>query len=199
MSPGYSVRWWKSNGSEPPDVDPVTFLEAKIGWRYAKGTVDENCANMILADSTHHLDELAQNIQGGGGQGFDLIFTSPPYFAITNYYADQWIRRWMLGGPPAPVHSDGPHQGRFASREHYEALLWNVFQGCARVCSPNATVFVRTDARPYSLETTLKALTAAFPDRRLDQKPAPFSRPTQTALYGDASLKPGEMDLILTA
>lgn len=199
MSPAYSIRWWETNDSEPPALDPVAFLRAKIAWRYAKGIIGDNVGRMVLADSTHYLQSLSKDMQEGRAQRFDLVFTSPPYFAVTNYFADQWIRRWMLGGPPAPVHSDGPHQGRFASRELYEALLSNVFQGCARICSPTATVFVRTDARPYSLETTLKALTAAFPNRRLAQKPAPFSRPTQTALYGDASSKPGEMDLILTA
>ena len=37
MSPLYAVRWWKKNGIQPPDINPVDWLEERIQWRYATG------------------------------------------------------------------------------------------------------------------------------------------------------------------
>ena len=38
MAPGYSVRWWQDNGFEtPPEVEPVSFLHARVDWRYRWG------------------------------------------------------------------------------------------------------------------------------------------------------------------
>ena len=31
-----------------------------------------------------------------------LFFTSPPYYGVTNYFYDQWLRFWLLGGPLKP-------------------------------------------------------------------------------------------------
>ena len=91
----------------------------------------------------------------------------------------------------------GVWQSRFECRAAYRALLERTFRGCAAVMRDGATVYVRTDARPFTYETTLAALREAFPGKPVRTVARPFTRETQTALFGDKAQKPGEIDLIL--
>jgi hypothetical protein len=198
MSPDYSVRWWADHGMSPPDVDPESFLMQRINWRYAKGIPELVHGEYIHGDSTQVLPLLAKRVDTGKAKPFDLLFTSPPYFSLTNYNYDQWLRLWMLGEEPFPVRSRGTWQSKFSNQQTYSTLLHSVFREAARCMSENAVIYVRTDARAFTLETTRNALNSAFPAKRVNEVRQPYSRSTQTSLFGDKSTKPGEIDLILT-
>lgn len=198
MSPDYSVGWWRQRALEPPDVDPVEFLRQRIEWRYAKGTPNLPTAKVILGDSSTQIQRVSRMLADKRIRAFDLLFTSPPYCGVTNYHADQWLRLWMLGGPPCPMSGDGFSRGRFSARDQYLELLTKVFGGCAGLLTRNATIYVRTDARPFTLEATLETLQTAFPRKSVDIRSRPYLKDTQTALFGDNAPKPGEMDIILT-
>ena len=128
---------------------------------------------------------------------FDLLFTSPPYCGVTNYHADQWLCLWMLGAPPRPMSGNGFSRGRFCARDQYLELLTKVFGGCAELLKRDATIYVRTDARPFTFEATLQTLRTAFPRKSVAIRSRPYLRDAQTALFGDNAPKPGEMDIIL--
>jgi hypothetical protein len=64
--------------------------------------------------------------------------------------------------------------------------------------TPDAIIYVRTDAREFTLQTTLEVLQEAFPNKKIDIQLRPLAKKTQTALFGDSSAKPGEVDIILT-
>ena len=64
--------------------------------------------------------------------------------------------------------------------------------------SKEAVVVVRTDAREFTLSTTIEALQVAFPNKDLQEELRPVRGKTQTALYGDNSKKPGEVDIVMT-
>lgn len=191
MSPDYCVRWWQERGSQPPEVEPVEFLLDRLDWRYAKGTPKLETGKVVLGDSIAALPRVDPE------QRFELLFTSPPYYAVTNYYVDQWLRLWMLGGPARPTFNSGKWEKRFHSRPDYRNLLLSVFQGCAAVLSPEAVVYVRTDARPFTFETTLECLQAAFPNKQLQIIERPYTSKTQTELFGDKQQKPGEIDIVM--
>lgn len=197
MSPDYSVRWWADRNMKPPDMDPVTFMEQRIQWRYAKGTPDLSTGSVILGDSTSVLRQVKERVVGGEQQHFDLLFTSPPYYAVTDYHYDQWLRRWMLGGPDRPSQRENGWRGKFQCRVTYRKLLQQVFASCAEVMSSTAFVYVRTDARQFTRNTTINVLQETFPQKRMTLISRPFSKTTQTALYGDKEQKPGEVDIIL--
>lgn len=195
MAPDYSIRWWKKKGlAKPPDIDHLALLKARIRWRYAKGRPQFDESSMVLGDSTEEVKSLS-----GNGHRFHLLFTSPPYHKITNYHYDQWIRLWMLGhkSTAARETGGGPWRRKFESRERYVELLRSVFRDCARVMADDATVYVRTDAREFTRDTTLTVLREAFPRKRITVENSPLKKPSQTALYGDRSKKPGECDIIL--
>lgn len=198
MDPAYSVRWWTEQGMEwPPEVDPVKFLRSRVQWRYAKGLPTLSHGHVEWGDSTSTIRRVAGQRRRRGRRPFDLLFTSPPYFAVTNYFYDQWLRLWMLGAPEVPTRTGQPWEQRFEGKAEYRQLLSSVFSACAEALAPNAVVYVRTDARQFTFETTHDILLESFPGKRLIVLGRPYSKATQTALYGDKAQKPGERDIVL--
>ena len=195
MAPDYAVQWWTEREMSPPNVDPVTFLEQRIAWRYKKGQPDLS-GDILLGDSVRLLGSGYQ--RRAFSEPFDLLFTSPPYCGVTNYHYDQWLRLWMLGQYPSPRRRGGRWQRKFGSKSDYRELLAGVFGRAAPRMSKNSVVVVRTDARDFTLSATVEALQLAFPTKELREEQRPFTGQTQTALYGDTSEKPGEIDLIMT-
>lgn len=197
MAPDYSMRWWQEHGSHPPDIDPVDFLAPRIRWRYAKGRPPVSPSRILLGDCTRTLSALKGQLSRGREKPFDLLFTSPPYYSITNYHYDQWLRLWLLGGQELPTKRPGPWQKKFEGLVAYRQLLGTAFRRCAPLMAPSATVYVRTDARPVTLAATCATVKAAFGEKRIEIIPRPLARKSQTALFGDSASKPGEVDLVL--
>ena len=201
MSPKYAMAWWKHKHSKAPEIDPVEFLRKKVKWRYAKGKPRTASSKVYLGDSVGILSELAGNLHRRALHRPSLLLTSPPYFGITNYHYDQWLRLWLLGGPPTDHrtrnHYHGRHRGKFANRAIYSHLLRTVFERASHIMKPGAVVYVRTDRREPTLATTREALTRAFPDHHLRQVNRPIKGKTQTRLFGNGDPRFGEVDLVL--
>jgi len=125
------------------------------------------------------------------------MITSPPYCGVTNYYYDQWLRLWLLGFEPQAYVNRGVLRGKFCNREAYSNLIRRSFQKASLLLSKDAIVYVRTDRRRFTLDTTRRVLQEVFPNKKMYEIAAPFKRPTQTHLFGDRSKKKGEVDLVL--
>lgn len=197
MSPQYAVRWWEEHNLKPPDIDPVRFMKSRLAWRYAKGIPEVQYARMYLGDSIEMLSRLHQEIEEGSLTRASLLFTSPPYYRITNYQYDQWLRLWLLGGPPNALRN-GNGGGKFEARESYCRLLERAFTKAVQVLKEDAIVYVRTDAREFTYRTTLAVLRRVFADRHITEVHRPMLRVSQTHLFGQAHIPGGEVDLILS-
>ena len=163
MAPDYSMRWWRDHRCEkPPPVDWHAFLKKRIEWRYAKGVPPAESGEVRLGDSSVLLKEIVQATQNGSQPRCSLLFTSPPYCGVINYFKDQWLRNWMLGGPELPTVSAKKYEGRFVSQIEYRDLLITVFSAVARIMADDAVVYVRTDAREFTLKTTTEVLREIF-------------------------------------
>lgn len=198
MSPQYSIRWWRRNGcGNPPEIDAHRLLRSRIEWRYEKGMPNlDGGGEFFLGDSEKKLATMSQ--KDGEQEKYSLLLTSPPYRAVINYHADQWLRLWVLGGEPKPTSRNEQHRGRFDSKERYRELLSNVFSQCARLMQPNGTIYVRTDVREFTFQCTKEVLAKCFPQH---QSEVVLSTPerTQSILFKNVpSMKPGERDIILT-
>lgn len=201
MSPQYAVRWWEAHHLEPPDIDPVAFMKARLPWRYAKGIPEARGGRMYLGNSIETLGRLHQKVAEGSLTRASLLFTSPPYHAITNYHYDQWLRLWLLGGPPNALRNGNGRGGKFEAREGYRMLLNRVFTKAAQVLKEDATVYVRTDVREFTYETTVGVLRRVFADKHLTEVCRPMLKGSQTRLFGGAKTPAennGEVDLILS-
>jgi hypothetical protein len=194
MSPRYAMRWWSEQGMRAPRVDPVSFMTQRIEWRYAHGEPHtRRLSQMHFGCSTRKLPAAGRAIV----QRVSLLFTSPPYFALTNYHYDQWLRLWLLGEPPDAKRKPGIHRDKFENGDAYAALLERVFTAAACLTARNAVVYVRTGKQSETYLPTRAALRKAFPRHRIYRRLRPFRRPTQTSLFGDHGTKAGELDLIL--
>lgn len=197
MSPDYAVRWWRERELRPESLDPVTFMRQRIEWRYKKGIPNCAASEVRLGDCVHVLRRIQHDVKSGGRRPFRLLFTSPPYCGVTNYHYDQWLRLWMLGGQSTPRRMSGAWTRKFESRTDYARLIDLAFGACSEVMARNAIIYVRTDAREFTLDTTLASLRKHFPSHRVRTHYRPIGRRTQTALFGDRARKPGEVDIIL--
>jgi hypothetical protein len=196
----YSIDWWKSKGySIPPGIDILAFFNSRISWRYGKGRVDySNRGHVVLSDSTTEL-KLLHNKYTESKTKVDLLFTSPPYYGVTNYHVDQWLRLWLLGGPDKPTTLSEKHRGRFNSMPDYEDLLDIVFGESAKMLSNKGVVYVRTDYRKFTLETTKNILKKHFPNHRMSETFDYCTSRSQTELLNNTVEKVCEVDLILRA
>jgi hypothetical protein len=197
MSPAYSIRWWRERNSKPPELQPLEFMLKRLAWRYAKGVPRVTQSQIYLGDSTKILPYIAR-YWADNHKLARLLLTSPPYYGVTNYHYDQWLRLWLLGGPPTARRTPGLHKGKFENKEQYRLLLLDVFSRAKPLLSRNAVVYVRTDRRKLTFSTTVEVLRGVFPDRQLQYRSRPYTRPTQTKLFGHGEPKVGEVDLVLT-
>jgi len=104
----------------------------------------------------------------------------------------------MLGGPDRPLKREIDNHGRFSSKIRYTNLLDTVFGLISQIVTQNAVIFVRTDRREFTLNTTRNIFRTHFPSWTMEEHIQLIEHPSQTALFGDFAPKPGEVDLILT-
>jgi DNA modification methylase len=193
MAPEYSVRWWKERAMLPPNIDVLGMLKEKLSWRYKKGIVSPREGSHRPAIKLGDNREALQ--RRGGPFSADLILTSPPYYGVTNYRYDNWIRLWMLREGPALPASDA--WARHQNQDEYRELIRNTFKQCKSKAAAGVIVYVRTDARKFTLQTTIDTLREVWPNKNLYYAFDGFKKPTQTALFGDKAQKPGEVDLLI--
>jgi len=193
MSPQYAIEWWRARNLTPPNIDPLEFMEKRLAWRYAHGSPRLRGSRVYLGDSVRRLPVLADQ----GEVQARLLFTSPPYCAVTNYHYDQWLRLWMLGSSPEPRPVSGSSRGRFLNRKTYEKLLRDVFRKAGELLTEDAIIYVRTYKSEPTFSITRRVLRDLFPDKRMRAISRAFTTPTQTTLFGDAPENSGEADLIL--
>lgn len=202
MGPRYSVDWWREkNLITPPEISVKEFLLGKIQRRYSKGIPNVTKQSEVkLGDSTQILPKIAKRIASGKHISCSLLFTSPPYQGVTGYHNDQWLRLWLLGGPPKPKYGEDEYTGKFTSKELYSDLLEKVFKSASQIMSEDSTVYIRTSKRKFTFDTTLKILKKHFPPPSWEDPliiEQPFTGRTQTHLFGDDEKKPGERDIII--
>lgn len=201
MAPRYAVKWWRERNLKPPELDPLEFFKKKLDWRYLKGVPRCQASRVYLGDSTLILPALRADISRRKLRLASLLLTSPPYFGITNYHYDQWIRLWLLGGPPTDSRTgtrySGRHRDKFAHVAAYRCLLERVFKSAALLMRKDAYIYVRTDWREPTLNITKATLRIAFPAHELRRVNRPLLGVTQTRLFGHYDPRFGEVDLVL--
>lgn len=196
MSPQYSIRWWQERGMLPPERDPIAFMLKKVAWRYGKGRLELDGGRLYLGDSRTLLGRFSQR-RAQDFKPAKLLLTSPPYYGVTNYFYDQWLRLWLLGGPPQPRSLGVDCKRKFENKEQYVTMLRSVFQKSKPLLSRDAVVYVRTDARRFTRESTAQALEQIFPEKKIHYERQSVPAFTQTSLFDVRAKIEGEVDLVL--
>lgn len=149
--PAYSVRFWKKHGFRAPRRDAFDLLRSQAAFRYASAP-PENTASIL------HMDmrdlprvELREKVR--------CVITSPPYFDVTSYTEDQWLRLWFLGGAPKPEKMRG--EERTQDQDRYWRLIADMWRALGLVLGKRSNVVVRIGAVSYGPEKLTKQLEGA--------------------------------------
>jgi hypothetical protein len=136
--PRYAVRFWRERGLVPPKVDVIDVIQRRAQRFYS----DENGradGRVVLGDSRDHQSfcKITSKVS--------WIVTSPPYYGMSTYVPDQWLRNWFVGGP-AKVAYSGTGQVRHSSKSDFSEDLKKVWANCARISKLGCRMVIRFGA-----------------------------------------------------
>lgn len=134
--PAYAVRYWRKRKLVPEAVDVLAVIDRRAQRYY--GTSLDATGIARLADSRE--TDAVQPEEPRAR--FNWVITSPPYYGMRTYVADQWLRNWFVGGPDA-VDYTNRDQVSHSSPEMFAAELREVWRNAANVCAPRAKMVIR--------------------------------------------------------
>lgn len=139
--PDYSVRFWRDRGMKPPIVSVLEVLEKKLARisdldAPTPGRLtDVKCGDARTPASYRRVRNATVTI------------TSPPYYGMTTYVEDQWLRNWFLGGP-AEIDYGNDQQISHSGQDAFIADLAKVWRNVLRASDDKAHLYVRFGAIP---------------------------------------------------
>lgn len=162
--PDYSVRYWQAQQLNPTAVDVLQIIETRVerleletlpGMRAASG--------VVIGD--------ARRARGYASlpSTIDLVVTSPPYYGMRTYIADQWLRNWFLGGPAIVPYGERcllSHQ----SPDAFAASLGQVWDQIGARLSSIGKMFVRFGAIPSRKRDARKIMNDSLEYSEFDWK-----------------------------
>jgi hypothetical protein len=92
--PAYSLRYWRHRQMKPPKVEVLDLVRRKAAHYFADWPRNPG-GRIVCGDS--------REIAFGSDVRARWVVTSPPYYGMRTYVADQWLRYWFLGGRPDPT------------------------------------------------------------------------------------------------
>lgn len=92
--PNYAVGFWRRTGFRAPDVSVLEIIRDRAERYY--GELPSPVRHRVRVGDARMYSAIKQAC---GGNRPTLIITSPPYYGLRTYVADQWLRHWLLGGP----------------------------------------------------------------------------------------------------
>ena len=137
--PAYAVRYWRKHDLSPVRVDTVDVVRRRAE-RVLKDCPPRTPGRVMLGDAAHSVKALRQR--------FDLVITSPPYYGMRTYVADQWLRNWFVGGPPVVPYGSTGQVARQPSQAAFVSALAEVWRAAANRCVPESRLVIRFGALP---------------------------------------------------
>lgn len=133
--PDYAVRYWRERDLQPPCVNVRQIIERRAvryyGFERGRGQ------SVIIQGDARDPTTLACVTEP-----VRWIITSPPYYGMRTYLADQWLRGWFLGGPANPAYRD-PQQLRHNAPEVFAKDLCTVWRNVRAVSTEDARLVIR--------------------------------------------------------
>lgn len=156
--PAYATRYWQGRGLIPEPINVLAVIERRANRYYR--TSSDISGTVRLADSRE-----AEALQPTPPETqFNWVITSPPYYGMRSYIADQWLRNWFVGGPDTVDYTPGD-QIIHSSPEDFAADLRRVWRNAADVCVEDAKMVIRfggiRDRRASPLDLIKSSLSAS--------------------------------------
>ncbi|MFC9797792.1 site-specific DNA-methyltransferase [Streptomyces bacillaris] len=192
--PAYAVKYWSTRDMKPVRVPALEVIERRAA-RLLDAAPLAHGGKVYLGDSVETLNGLRQK--------FDLVVTSPPYYGMRTYVADQWLRSWFLGGPAEVPYGTHGQIARQPNQESFIQALAEVWAAAARRCNQGARLSIRFGALPSArtdpesmLVASVKEAKAGWVVREVRQAGVPPKRTRQAEQFGKAGSAVDEIDLI---
>lgn len=153
--PAYSVRFWQKHGYRPPERDVFDLLQDRITYRYesdpppAKGEVFQS----DMRELPRLLTEFVKPIS--------CVVTSPPYFNITNFEEDQWLRLWFLGSLPKPTYGRVSRDDRHEQASKYWDLISDMWRVLGQILAKKSNIVIRLGVKNLDPERMGESILAA--------------------------------------
>ncbi|MCS6983976.1 MAG: site-specific DNA-methyltransferase [Leptospiraceae bacterium] len=139
--PRYALNFWKKHKLHPKPVDVIEVVRKRAERFYAYQ--HESIGEVKLGDSRQIGTLRPQNSK----IKFHWVITSPPYYGMHTYLADQWLRLWFLGGPPT-VEYRAVNQLSHKSPSDFVKDLATVWNNVAALCESKAWMVIRFGSIP---------------------------------------------------
>ena len=172
--PNYSVRFWQRHGYKAPQRDVFELLRDMISFRYQ--------SQLPCGDAEIHNDDM-RNLPTvlGPHRNIRCVITSPPYFDVTDFEEDQWLRLWFLGGPPCPTRNRLSRDDRHESAGKYWSFIADMWRMFGEVLAKEADIVIRIGTGRLSGDQLAHLLAACgqFSKRRtslVSQEQTPLRR-----------------------
>lgn len=139
--PAYAVRFWSAHGMAAPETDLLSVVLERAE-RYYRTRQPSVGGAAVLGDSQDANSFLRL---GDPKRKANWVITSPPYYGLTTYVPDQWLRNWFVGGPAEVAYTTKgqlPHNGLHT----FEAGLKKVWINAAAHSAQGANLVVRFGA-----------------------------------------------------
>jgi hypothetical protein len=133
--PRYAVQFWRAKGLLPPRVDVLDVIRNRVA-RYL-GPVYPNARTLVFTGDSRNRTLFRDFPQVA------MVVTSPPYYGMKTYVADQWLRNWFLGGPPHVPYAHPSTQLSHSGPEAFANDLRNVWRNVALVALDDAELICR--------------------------------------------------------
>lgn len=171
--PNYSVRFWREHRLRAPRASIINVITKKA---------ERLDLSLLPAIShAHHVIEGNAELRETFSllpSGFDTAITSPPYFGMSLYIQDQWLRNWFLGGHSV-VDYGRTDQVAHSNPEEFTASLARVWDNIGRVKRRGRpqNLFIRFGAIPSKMVDPREILTQSlllsrYPWRIIEMKSA---------------------------
>ena len=153
--PAYSIRFWQDRGLVPPERDVFALLRQRAVFRYE--TLPPSGESHVFHRDMRELpwicDQLPSRIK--------CCITSPPYFDVTSFEEDQWLRLWLLGGPPYPTRGRVSRDDRHGFADNYWQFIADMWRSLGSAMPNNSDVVIRIGTHRMPPEQLIRQLTAS--------------------------------------
>jgi len=137
--PDSAVRYWEARSMTPKYVDVADLVARRANHVFAH-PLPRTAGKIIMGDSRCIPTDMIPEKIG-------WVVTSPPYFGMESYVADQWLRNWFVGGSDTVCYWKRT-QITHGSKTSFIRELSRVWAQLSLVCKPMARLIIRFGGLP---------------------------------------------------
>ena len=152
--PEYSIRFWKKRGLVPIKLDVFELLTRRAKFRY-ESELPRGRALVFHEDMRMLPRQLSQE-----KVAMSCAITSPPYFDVTHFEEDQWLRLWFLGGRASAGRGLAKGDGRHSFEDRYWSFIGDMWRTLDSLIQPKGHVVLRVGSRKHTPEEIERFVTA---------------------------------------